>query len=293
MKDMRQLINLMEGCSMIPGLGERRDLNFEQVQPGGQGGEEAQMQTAGTVGRGAAYSAFDAAQTPATESAPPGEEKLVKSLKKEYPGHEDKAFATAWSIYNKKHGKKEEGVEESVPAVASCNQDNPASCRDACAMEESVTDHNYTQCAARFGDLLSSYVEPQEAFDVIQSEMDQMGFDAEEQDHIMARLEQEYFPDHSEMGRMDDAHADAEAGAGIHDVPFEESFNLQNGYDDVKFASGKDYFPDGADSPVVDATGPSGARMGDNPEQKKMEVTETHKELVYSYRNFLKESARK
>jgi len=40
------------------------------------------------------------------EVAPPHEEKLVKKLKKEYPGHPEKAFATAWSIYNKKHGKK-------------------------------------------------------------------------------------------------------------------------------------------------------------------------------------------
>ena len=40
------------------------------------------------------------------EVAPPHEEKLVKKLKKEYPGHPEKAFATAWSIHNKKHGKK-------------------------------------------------------------------------------------------------------------------------------------------------------------------------------------------
>ena len=40
------------------------------------------------------------------EVAPPHEEKLVRKLKKEYPGHPEKAFGTAWSIYNKKHGKK-------------------------------------------------------------------------------------------------------------------------------------------------------------------------------------------
>ena len=77
------------------------------------------------------------------------------------------------------------------------------------------------------------------------------------------------------------------------DRAMEEAFDLQNGYDDINYASGKDYFPDGADSPVVDATGPSGARTGDNPEQKKMQVAETHKELVYAYRNYLKESAKK
>ena len=40
------------------------------------------------------------------EKAPPGMEAMVLKLKKEYPGHPEKAFATAWSIYNKKHGKK-------------------------------------------------------------------------------------------------------------------------------------------------------------------------------------------
>lgn len=72
-----------------------------------------------------------------------------------------------------------------------------------------------------------------------------------------------------------------------------EAFDLQNGYDDINDASGNDYFPSGADSPVVRDTGPSGARQGDNPEQKKMQVDEVHKELVYGYRNFLKESAKK
>jgi hypothetical protein len=51
------------------------------------------------------------AAEPVMEKAPPGMEDLVMKLKKQYPGHEDKAFATAWSIYNKKHGKKE-SVEE-------------------------------------------------------------------------------------------------------------------------------------------------------------------------------------
>jgi hypothetical protein len=39
--------------------------------------------------------------------APPGEkyEKLVLDLKKQYPDDPEKAFATAWSIYNKEHGK--------------------------------------------------------------------------------------------------------------------------------------------------------------------------------------------
>jgi hypothetical protein len=78
---------------------------------------------------------------------------------------------------------------------------------------------------------------------------------------------------------------------GNPDRAMEEDLN--NGYDSVETATGSDFFPNGADSPVVKATGPSGARQGDNPEQKKMQVAEVHKELVYGYRNFLKESAKK
>lgn len=76
--------------------------------------------------------------------------------------------------------------------------------------------------------------------------------------------------------------------AGIKTDELDE--DLSNGYGSEKYACGDDYFPDGADGPVVDAVGPSGAKQGDNPEQKKMEVAETHKELVYAYRKFLKES---
>jgi hypothetical protein len=333
------------------------------------------------------------------EKAPPGMEHMVRQLKKEYPGHEEKAFATAWSIYNKKHGKKEEcamNMEESVPAIDSCRQTNPADADIACAMEEGMPELNYNQQMERMRGLLNSYVEPQEAFDIISREMDEQGFEANEIDEIMAALEDEFFPDDSAFDHMggsddmsDDADALASAGHGSDEdyggenfefdesdntesrhgnalrkletltrrsgyrdgeiaaetgneaggdmesalelfhayldahpelqgqepvgegglsdrmvnayqegyqegySGLEEAFNLQNGYDDINDAEGKDYFPNGADSPVVKTTGASGARHGDNPEQKKMAVAETHKELVYKYRDFLKESARK
>lgn len=70
----------------------------------------------------------------------------------------------------------------------------------------------------------------------------------------------------------------------------EEAYDLNNGYHDRHYAKKDDYFPDGADSPVVDAVGPSGAKQGDNPEQKKMQVNELHREMVYNYRKFLNES---
>ena len=75
----------------------------------------------------------------------------------------------------------------------------------------------------------------------------------------------------------------------------EQMFN--NGYDTQMDANGQDYFPNGADSPVVDQTGAAGARQGDNPEQKSMrvigEAAEIHRSLVYNYRKFLKEEDQK
>jgi len=110
---------------------------------------------------------------------------------------------------------------------------------------------------------------------------------------------------------MDDADALASAGHGSDEdygdyggndfdegVSIDELFDpehmeedLNNGYKGTK-ADGEDFFPDGADGPVVDGAGPSGARQGDNPEQKKLQIAEVHKELVYGYRNYLNESAK-
>lgn len=65
--------------------------------------------------------------------------------------------------------------------------------------------------------------------------------------------------------------------------------DLDNGYNDVHDASSNDYFPSGADSPVVRTVGPSGARHGDNPEQKRMQIAEIHEELLSGYKTFLEE----
>ena len=46
------------------------------------------------------------------EKAPPGMEDVVLSLKKKFPGEEGRAYAIAWSMYNKKHGKKDESALE-------------------------------------------------------------------------------------------------------------------------------------------------------------------------------------
>lgn len=91
-----------------------------------------------------------------------------------------------------------------------------------------------------------------------------------------------------EYGMEDDDGQFTPADKGV-----EEAYDFNNGYYDINNANGSDYFPSGADSPVTKNVGPSGAHQGDNPEQKRMQVAEVHKELVYSYRNFLKESKSK
>jgi len=367
MKNMREMINLMEGVMAIPGVGN----------------SESDMQTAGTTGRNASYSEFDSTQgQPTEESAPPGMEDVVMKLKKEYPNDHSKAFATAWSIYNKKHGK----TNESVPAVDSCNQSNPASADEACAMNEAVSALDFEHAMNRLLDLSNSFVDVERAMEIVSGELASQGYGPEEVKEIMTAIENDLWsdPEANELNGpddfSDDADALASAGHGSDedygDFPMDEArssdinpeevsalatmqvdaakaraheiiaasttsdnkksylanqvnrartamdvtslmFNMilagegnavqgsrygkkfnsmeediNNGYDDINYASGTDFFPNGADSPVVTAVGPSGARQGDNPEQKKMQVAEVHKELVYGYRNFLKESAK-
>lgn len=64
------------------------------------------------IGKGEMSLAGDALkeEEPMMEKAPPGMEDVVLSLKKKYPGEEGRAYAIAWSMYNKKHGKTDEGV---------------------------------------------------------------------------------------------------------------------------------------------------------------------------------------
>jgi len=255
------------------------------------------------------------------ESAPPGMEDLVMKLKKEYPGEHEKAFATAWSIYNKKHGK----TEESGPGMEECSM-----------IEEGAFKEVIQQKIQRAQELKDSMVDPEEASEIIAAELEQEGHspqdilnildavaeelegsDDEDHDHYcttcdgtgigqhgdpdtsrcsscggtgVARSEDDYDEDPPERDPYDDIYEEID-DSETEEV--EEAFDLNNGYDDINYAKGSDYFPDGADSPVVKTTGAAGARQGDNPEQKKMAVAETHKELVYNYRKFLKESAKK
>lgn len=55
---------------------------------------------------GQGFGAAESVGAKLSEVAPPGMEDTVLKLKKQYPGEPQKAFATAWSMYNKKKGKK-------------------------------------------------------------------------------------------------------------------------------------------------------------------------------------------
>jgi len=280
MKSMRQMINLMEGVMAVPGIG----------------GNLEEKSTSEKQARFMAAAAHDPAFA--------NKVGMDTSVAKEF----NAADTGTKQLSNAMKHKEEESceMEESVPAVASCQQTNPADAVIACAMEEGIGMHDdsIADALAQYDEMMSSFVDPAEAITVIMSWHDEAGDDTEKLDAIHSALmahagHDDGEPDDSMDGDFDSAMASAGHGSdedyGYNGDPeeFEEAFDLQNGYDDINDASGNDYFPNGADSPVVRATGPSGARQGDNPEQKKMQVAEVHKELVYGYRNFLKESSQK
>ena len=62
---------------------------------------------------------------------------------------------------------------------------------------------------------------------------------------------------------------------------------LSNGYGDEEFIDGNDYFPSGATSSVTKSVGPSGARHGDNPEQKLAQIAETYEQLISAYKQHI------
>lgn len=65
--------------------------------------------------------------------------------------------------------------------------------------------------------------------------------------------------------------------------------DLSNGYHSYKKYNADGLFPEGATGTIQDSAGPSSAKQGDNPLQKKAAVTENlresiHRDLVHAYR---------
>lgn len=201
--------------------------------------------------------------------------------------------------------------DESVPAVDSCQQSNPASADEACAMGE-TSSISPTGEYSSLSSTSSRFNEPTPQQNRIMRGMAKLVYNSGVRDGEVAaetgnfdpnrglesalHLWHEYQDQHindgwADLGVSDMLEVEYTRGFDAGSKGLAEAYDMQNGYNDVNVASGKDYFPNGADSPVVTDVGPSGARSGDNPQQKKMQVAETHKELVYAYRKYLKESA--
>ena len=314
---MRKLAGILtEGVVAVPGVGS-----------------ESNMQTSGNAARGANYAAFDAAQPGIDEmfdnmdeKAPPGMEAEVMDLKKEYPGEPSKAFATAWSIYNDKNNKTEEAdMEECSTPMMEGGLD--LEIQSAIEMLKDLEHNGYgpeeivSTIEQSFRDDGFEDADIAQVMSAIQQHIEGGGEESDDEEgpycsscggggcpschgtgHEPGMKDPDDFNEPDEYDPADDWAGDMEEGFVMEETDEEsvdeeeqvdESFDLNNGYDDITFMKPGDFFPDGADSPVISQTGPSGAKQGDNPEQKKMAVAETHKELVYNYRKFLKESAKK
>jgi len=299
-------------------------------------------------------------ETDVDESAPPGMEALVRKLKKEYPGHEEKAFATAWAIYNKKHGKgktvgeargKKEAIkapfhaeeinalvplsyEEAYPRALEMVQNCTASPEKKAFLSRQIETNRkgvpgivqvlYNMLLSFEGNAVigSSYgskfrrmkeeldeTERGDFWEDIQSFLeDDTCIDGDQIRkahglYVAGKFPKEFYGDNYDYA--DDTGVSLgfdkdDAVSAVYDLLSTElEEDLNNGYDDRheadEFGEYPGFgFPNGADGPVTKKSGPSGAKTGDNPEQKTMavaEASEIYKELVYGYRSHLKESA--
>jgi hypothetical protein len=278
MKTMREMIKLMEGVVAVPGVGKNKDTTAKDIK---MSKDEIAMDDPGTI--------------------------VEKSTS------EKQARFMAAAAHDPKFAKKA-GIDQSVAkefnqADTGTKQLSNAMKKDECSMsmfENKMSEVLFHQSMDRLSQLSDSFVPEDKALEIVAKELEQQGVSSPEISTIMAAIEDELWPDtgseeyDSMIDEPDNMSADGDALAsaghgsdedyGGDDFPMED---IQNGYNDVNDASGNDYFPNGADSPVVSDTGPSGARQGDNPEQKKMQVDEVHTELVYGYRNYLRESSKK
>ena len=287
----------MEGVIAIPGLNEAK---FENVSCS-QCGKEF-----GPGDSGYSHCSDHKGKTPVDESTELDEKSTS----------EKQARFMAAAAHNPDFAKKA-GIEQGVAkefnqADTGTKQLSNAMKKDECSMsmfEGEMSELLFRQSMYRLNQLSDSFVPEDEALEIVAKELEQQGVSSPEISTIMYAIQNElYYGGADDQGydsmfdEPDDMSADADALAsaghgsdedyGGDDFPMEEDM-AHNGYNDINVASGNDYFPNGADSPVVSDTGPSGARQGDNPEQKKMQVDEVHKELVYGYRNYLRESSKK
>lgn len=194
-------------------------------------------------------------KTNLTESSPEGREGTVKAMKSH--SEIDNPWALAHYMDNQGY---ESHKNESAPVEE----------------ETSISSTEFDNWMSRWAHIADKIGE-KEAFDKIQIEMGSANYSPDEIAWFVKTLEDELYSPDSEYDMLHyDNYED--------DEPVDET--LSNGYDDIHFANGDDYFPTGAESPVFTSAGPASARNGDNPLQKDMQVEALHIELVESYTKY-------
>lgn len=272
MNSMRQLLNLMEGVSAVPGFGSMNEGNHTQ--------HYFDANKPSKVRQDAEIAKAEKEQKDAKEA-----EKAKKKVNESYTG--------------------DESIDTAIDEILSGASDNYMTMEDALVKVSSyLINAGYSNDEVLgIMDRLENHLHDESMRDDMedgQHDSYDMSDDAEA-DH---ESEDEYWSDPGMDSPTDfdeyemNADDSFDEGTSIDDLFSDdeehkslEEVDLNNGYDNVKKASGGDYFPSGAESSVTTNVGPSGAKQGDNPEQKRMQVAEVHKELVYGYRNYLKESS--
>lgn len=294
---MRKLAGILtEGVMSIPRLGE----------------SEAEMQTAATNGVNSADAEFDASQSMSIDEMfdtvnEGAFKEVIQQMSQRLSDLMDSFVDPAQAVDMIQQellelGHSDDDIEQILTAVdASMNSEDEGDDQDDTCRTCDGTgigrygDPDTSRCSSCGGSGVTQgegdmddFNEPDEY-----DRDDEMYEEAKPLDKRTATALQKKVADQKWKKHQEDDKNEKNQGAPKQPASVDEAFDLNNGYDELHFATPGDFFPDGADSPVISATGAAGARQGDNPEQKKIAVAETHKELVYNYRNFLKESSKK
>jgi hypothetical protein len=283
---------LTEGVEAIPGV-DLRTINrqVDEKAPKGWEGTVKAMKKHSEIDnpwalahymKGKGYKSHKEESVGVEEKAPPGMEDVVLKLKKQYPGHPEKAFATAWSIYNKKHGT-EEGctMEEEIngtPDVDLCKQSNPAAARDACHMEENLMyqmeeDGGKVQEIIDKLEQLSGLYNEEEAFDMIAAQLSREGYEMDEIDELFHAVNIEMgITGNDDFHNMVNDCDDNDYGYGSEDEPNDSmDGDFDSGMASAGLGSDEDYGHfGGSDEFEEDVLGPvaeAGKPTDINPEE--------------------------
>lgn len=250
------------------------------------------------------------------ESAPPGMEDWIKSNKQRFKDQygddwEEILYATAWKMKNNESA--EEGAMESLAnemeedMLVSKEQrivDDAKSMiqrgMDPDSVVMSLADEYGLSTEEQF-DLYNIVMNPVEEATDDDVKPDYIDLDndgdteepmaqaADDKRYVQKKeVEEESKPDYIDLDNDGDTEESMKKAAKDKEE-VEEDF--ANGYDKQIEVDADGYFPRGAHHSVDKDAGPSSAKHGDNPMQKKMDVTESkqiHRDLAANYRLFKK-----